>query len=83
MSSMNLNFTESSELAYRAGSDGIQIHAGHGYLLNDFLSPATNKRNDKWGGSDENRVRIIKEIVNSIRKSVPENFSISIKNEWR
>lgn len=73
------NFTESAELAYRAGSDGIQIHAGHGYLLNEFLSPATNKRNDKWGGSDESRIRIIKEIVSSIRKAVPEQFSISIK----
>ena len=73
------NFADSAELAYRAGSDGVQIHAGHGYLLNEFLSPATNHRTDKWGGNDENRVRIIKEIIATIRDKLPESFSISIK----
>lgn len=73
------DFTDSTELAFRAGSDGVQIHAGHGYLLNEFLSPLTNRRNDKWGGNEENRARIIKEIISSIKKIVPENFSISIK----
>lgn len=73
------DFADSAELAYRASSDGVQIHAGHGYLLNEFLSPAINKRSDKWGGCDENRLRIIKEIVKTIRERVPDDFSISIK----
>ena len=73
------NFADSAELAYRASADGAQIHGAHLYLLSSFLSPGLNHRTDKWGGSDENRLRIVKEIISAIRQRVPEDFSLSIK----
>ncbi|KAK8842817.1 hypothetical protein M9Y10_025683 [Tritrichomonas musculus] len=73
------DFADSAELSYHSSADGVQLHAAHGYLLSEFLSPALNKRTDKWGGSDDNRLRIVKEIIATIRKRVPEEFSISIK----
>lgn len=73
------DFADSAELSYHASADGVQLHGAHGYLLSEFLSPAFNKRTDKWGGDDEKRLRIIKEIISEIRKRVPEEFSISIK----
>lgn len=73
------NFADSAELCYRATADGIQIHGAHLYLISSFLSPALNHRTDKWGGSDEKRVRIVKEIIEEIRKRVPREFSLSIK----
>lgn len=73
------NFADSAELSYRAGADGVQIHGAHLYLLSSFLSPALNHRTDKWGGSPENRVRIIKEIIDEIKRRVPSDFSLSMK----
>lgn len=73
------NFGDSAELCYRAKADGVQIHGAHLYLISSFLSPALNHRTDKWGGTEEKRVRIVKEIINEIRRRVPLNFSISIK----
>ena len=61
------------------GADGIQIHGAHCYLLAQFLSPFTNRRRDKWGGSIDNRVRIVKEIATEIRKIVSPDFVIGIK----
>ncbi|OHT11955.1 oxidoreductase, FAD/FMN-binding family protein [Tritrichomonas foetus] len=61
------------------GADGIQIHCAHGYLLSAFLSPALNRRHDGWGGSPENRVKIVKEIASEIRKSCGQEFLISAK----
>jgi 2,4-dienoyl-CoA reductase-like NADH-dependent reductase (Old Yellow Enzyme family) len=61
------------------GFTGVQIHAAHGYLLSQFLSPRTNKRNDQWGGSIENRARILFEIVKQSRKVVGPSFPISVK----
>lgn len=58
------------ERAKKAGFDGVQLHLAHGYLLSSFLSPHTNKRNDKWGGNTENRFRIIREILTSAREKV-------------
>jgi 2,4-dienoyl-CoA reductase-like NADH-dependent reductase (Old Yellow Enzyme family) len=72
-------FANSAKIAVDAGADGLQLHAAHGYLLSEFLSPAFNHRNDKWGGSIENRVRIVSEIIDTIRKVVPDGFSLSIK----
>lgn len=64
-------FGESAKRAAEAGVDMLEVHAAHGYLLNQFLSPATNHRNDEFGGSLENRFRIIGEVV----KSVQNNFA--------
>ncbi len=75
-----------AEAAYRAkstGFDGIQIHAAHGYLLNQFLSPAFNRRQDEYGGSLPNRVRIHLEILEAIRKVVGEDYPILIKLNGR
>lgn len=62
-----------------AGADGVQLHAAHGILINQFLSPFYNRRNDRWGGSDENRFRFLKEVVAGIQKAVSEDFPILVK----
>lgn len=72
-------FANSAELSHYASADGVQLHGAHGYLLSEFLSPAYNRRTDRWGGDDDKRLRIVKEIITAIRKKVPEEFSISIK----
>jgi 2,4-dienoyl-CoA reductase-like NADH-dependent reductase (Old Yellow Enzyme family) len=64
------NFIRAMERAREAGFDGVQLHAAHGYLLSDFLSPHANRRRDRWGGSPENRFRIIREIYGRARKRV-------------
>lgn len=61
-------------------SDGVQLHAAHGYLLSQFLSPRTNLGKDQYGGSLENRSRMIFEIIDMIRLQIPDStFSLSIK----
>lgn len=68
--------------AYRAkdaGFDAIQIHSAHGYLLSQFISPVFNKRQDRWGGSIENRSRFHLEVIRSIRQAVGDDFPIMIK----
>lgn len=72
-------FINTALLAQRLGFDGVQIHAAHGYLLSQFLSPLTNQRSDRWGGSLENRARLLLEIVQGIREQVGERFSLSVK----
>ncbi|KAF4990251.1 hypothetical protein FGRMN_8558 [Fusarium graminum] len=73
-------FAHAGEFLYKAGYDGMQLHGAHGYLLAQFLSPTTNKRTDKYGGSIENRARIIIEIADAIRERVPDkSFGLSIK----
>jgi 2,4-dienoyl-CoA reductase-like NADH-dependent reductase (Old Yellow Enzyme family) len=62
-----------------AGFDGVQFHGAHGWLLSSFLSPYTNRRTDKWGGSAENRARVIKEAVALARPEVGPDFPIMIK----
>ena len=69
----------SAKEAAKTGADGIQLHAAHGFLLSLFLSPAANQRNDKYGGSSENRVRIVREIAEEIRKSIGPDFMIGLK----
>lgn len=72
------DFVEAIVRVKKAGFDGVQLHAAHGYLLSSFLSPYTNKRTDKFGGLVENRTRIISGIIDLARKKVG-NFPILIK----
>lgn len=64
-------FTEAARRAERAGFDFLELHAAHGYLIFQFLSPLSNRRTDRWGGSLENRMRFLLEIAKSLRKAVP------------
>lgn len=72
-------FTHSAQLAERSGFSGVQIHAAHGYLLSQFLSPLTNKRQDRWGGSLEHRARLLLDVVKSVREAVSPGFAVSVK----
>ncbi|GAC14668.1 NADH:flavin oxidoreductase/NADH oxidase family protein [Aliiglaciecola lipolytica] len=72
-------FTITANLAKQAGYDGVEVHAAHGYLLAQFLSPLVNKRSDKWGGSLENRARLLLEIVRAIRQSCGDGFAVAVK----
>jgi len=72
-------FGEAARRAFEAGADAIQLHAAHGYLINQFLSPFFNRRKDDWGGSEENRFRFLKEIILKIRDTVPEGMPILVK----
>jgi 2,4-dienoyl-CoA reductase-like NADH-dependent reductase (Old Yellow Enzyme family) len=72
-------FAEGVRRAQEAGFDGVQLHAAHGWLLSSFLSPRTNQRGDQYGGSTENRTRIVKEIYQRARKKVGDRFPILIK----
>ncbi len=65
--------------ARQAGFDGVEIHAGHGYLLNQFFSPLTNKRRDRYGGSFENRTRLHMEVLQAVRKACGEHFIIGYR----
>jgi len=65
--------------AAEAGFDMIEVHAAHGYLIHEFLSPLTNKRSDEFGGSPENRVRFLKLILSGIREALPENVLLEMR----
>jgi len=72
-------YAKSARRAREAGFDAVEILVGAGYLLNRFLSPISNKRQDQYGGSLENRMRIILDIIGSVRKAVGEGFPISVR----
>ncbi len=72
-------FVTTALLAERAGFTGVEVHAAHGYLLSQFLSPLSNKRTDRWGGSLENRARLLIEIVRDIRAAVAPGFAVAVK----
>ena len=72
-------FVEGIRRAREAGFDGVQLHAAHGWLLSSFLSPHTNKRNDRYGGSTENRTRIVREIRARARTIAGDDFPVLIK----
>lgn len=72
-------FARSAVLAREAGFTGVQIHAAHGYLVSQFLSPHTNRRDDDWGGDPERRRRFLIEIVRAVRRAVPRPFSLGVK----
>ena len=72
-------FADAAARARRAGFDGIELHAGHGYLLANFLSPYTNKRTDAYGGSAENRARFLVETIRAARDATSEHFPILVR----
>ncbi|MEM7747331.1 MAG: NADH:flavin oxidoreductase/NADH oxidase family protein [Pseudomonadota bacterium] len=72
-------FATTAALAEEAGFTGVQIHAAHGYLINQFLSPLSNRRADQWGGSLENRARLLFEAVRAVRARVSEKFTVTVK----
>jgi 2,4-dienoyl-CoA reductase-like NADH-dependent reductase (Old Yellow Enzyme family) len=72
-------FAEASAVAREAGFTGVQIHAAHGYLISQFLSPRANRREDGWGGPLENRARLLLEIVRATRAKLGRDFTISVK----
>lgn len=72
-------FVTTASRAKQAGYDGVQIHAAHGYLLAQFLSPLTNKRKDEWGGSLENRARLLLTIVQQVREQCGKDFDVAVK----
>jgi 2,4-dienoyl-CoA reductase-like NADH-dependent reductase (Old Yellow Enzyme family) len=73
------DFAQGAHRVEEAGFDAVQIHCAHGYLLSSFISPHTNRRTDKWGGSTENRVRIVREIYNRCRAQVGDDYPILVK----
>ncbi len=72
-------FSEAAVRAKKAGFDAVQLHAAHGYLLNQFLSPYTNKRTDEYGGNTQKRVQVIADIFNRTIEKIGKNFPILIK----
>ena len=72
-------FGDAAQRAKEAGFDAVQLHGAHSYLLMQFLSPFTNRRDDQWGGSLENRLRFHREIYNDVRKKVGDDYPILIK----
>ncbi|SHK44688.1 2,4-dienoyl-CoA reductase [Anaerocolumna jejuensis DSM 15929] len=72
-------FIDGAVRVQKAGCDGVELHAAHGYLLHQFLSPYTNKREDEYGGSFENRLRMIVEIIEGIRKECGPDFPIGVR----
>jgi len=72
-------FALTASRAEETGFSGVQIHAAHGYLISQFLSPISNKRQDQWGGSIENRSRMLLETVRAVRAAVSDQFAVSVK----
>ena len=73
------DFKRATERALQAGFQLIEIHAAHGYLLHQFYSPLSNQRNDEYGGSFENRIRLTLEIVNAVQEIVSGNFPLFVR----
>ncbi len=72
-------FARTAQLAEQAGFNGVEIHAAHGYLLSQFLSPLSNQRDDQWGGTLENRARLLLDIVKAVRAVVTPQFCVAVK----
>jgi len=72
-------FGQSARRVQEAGFDGVQIHGAHGYLITQFLSPSSNRRSDRWGGSLENRMRFVIEVTRAVRAQVDDDFPVMIK----
>ena len=72
-------FADAARRARIAGFDGVQIHGAHGYLVSEFLSPHTNRRDDYWGGDEERRFHFLEEVYKAMRKEVGEDYPLMIK----
>ncbi|MEO8874951.1 MAG: NADH:flavin oxidoreductase [Polyangiaceae bacterium] len=72
-------FGDAAHRAHAAGLDGVEIHGAHGYLLTQFLSNIENTRTDSWGGSLENRARLIREVTRAVRARVPSSFVVGVR----
>lgn len=72
-------FIRAAKIVYDAGADGVELHAAHGYLIGEFMSPRANVRTDEYGGNFENRMRFVKEIIDGIKEFKPENAFLSIR----
>ncbi|MFE6307644.1 NADH:flavin oxidoreductase/NADH oxidase family protein [Nocardiopsis sp. NPDC057823] len=72
-------FAVTAARAEQAGFDGVEVHAAHGYLLSQFLSPLVNQRTDAWGGSLENRARMLLDVVRAVRAAVSPSFAVAVK----
>jgi 2,4-dienoyl-CoA reductase-like NADH-dependent reductase (Old Yellow Enzyme family) len=75
-------YVEAAKVCERAGAHGIQIHAAHGFLLSQFLSPHFNHREDEYGGSIENRSRILHRIITAVKNAVSPAFAVLVKLNW-
>ncbi len=73
------DFAASTKLAAEAGFDVVEVHAAHGYLLHEFVSPLSNRRTDEYGGSFENRVRFPLEVVRAVRAAWPERLPVFVR----
>lgn len=73
------DFVNAALLAKKAGFDGVEIHSAHGYLLNQFYSPITNKRTDQYGGTLISRIRLHLEIIAAVRKAVGDDYPIALR----
>lgn len=76
---LKADFVRAAERSVKAGFDVIELHVAHGYLLHSFLSPVSNTRTDKYGGSFENRTRLILEIVEQTRAAIPETMPLFVR----
>ncbi|KAF2165300.1 hypothetical protein M409DRAFT_67175 [Zasmidium cellare ATCC 36951] len=72
-------FVWTARKAEALGADGVEIHAAHGYLVSQFLSPLWNKRTDRWGGTLENRARLLFEVIRAVRAAVSPKFGVGVK----
>ena len=73
------DFVAAAVRAKKAGFDGVQLHAAHGYLISSFLSPHTNRRTDEWGGSVENRARVLIETLRGVKATCGPDFPVVVK----
>ncbi|CCT71773.1 related to flavin oxidoreductase [Fusarium fujikuroi IMI 58289] len=79
ISNLIRSFAKAAERAVWAGVDVLEVHVAHGYLLHQFVSPITNQRKDKYGGSFENRIRLVLEIIQAVRDVIPESMPLFVR----